>query len=84
MEFQEAQLSWGKREAGTESDLIIKTIIWRQSLHCPGSVHTHTATKSETESARTVRQVELWQLMKHVKKKSLKRGRSVIRFLSER
>lgn len=40
------------REAGAESDLIIKTIMWRQSLHCPACTQqNHTA---ENNSASTL------------------------------
>lgn len=56
------RLGRGKREVGAVSDLIIKTVKWRQSLHCPGSdkcTHTLTHTRNSVnfkncESSGTV------------------------------
>lgn len=56
------RLSRGKRKVGTVSDLIMKTVKWRQSLHCPGSAectHTHTHIPETQSTLRTVSQVEL-------------------------
>lgn len=49
------KLGCGERKAGTESDLTIKTIMWRQSLHCPGSTectHKQTRTRTHTHTER--------------------------------